>query len=76
MNLRLLITTAVTAAAATAASAAQEPATRFYASVYSTNEWKEYPGYSEVGFYSFGFDSADRQLVKEDSTWTQAAAAQ
>lgn len=67
MNLRLLITTAVTAAAATAASAAQEPATRFYASVYSTNEWKEYPGYSEVGLYSFGFDSADRQLVKEDA---------
>ncbi len=39
---------------------------RFYASVYSTNEWKEYPSYSEVGMYSFGLDAPDRRLEKAD----------
>ena len=48
----------------TSAAMAQEK--RFYASVYSTNEWKEYV-YSETGMYSFPLDKYSRTLVKEDS---------
>ncbi len=65
MDLRLLLAGAIVAGGVVAASAA-EGAPRFYASVYSANEWKEYPGYEEVGMYSFGFDTPDRQLVKAD----------
>ncbi len=53
MNPRLRLSVATVAAAAivmTSAAMAQEK--RFYASVYSTNEWKEYV-YSETGMYSF-----------------------
>lgn len=40
----------------------------FYASVYSTNEWKEFgDSYAETGIYSFPLDNYSRTLVKEDS---------
>lgn len=56
------------AATATAAFAAisQETEKLFYASVYSTNEWKKY-SYYETGIYSFPLDAYSRTLVKEDS---------
>ena len=52
MNLRLRLSVATVAAAIVMTSAAMAQEKRFYASVYSTNEWKEYV-YSETGMYSF-----------------------
>ncbi len=65
MNLHLRLT-AATAAVIIMTSAMQAQEKRFYASVYSTNEWKEYV-YSETGLYSFSLDTYDRQLVSENS---------
>ena len=59
----------VSAAAAMSALAvfSQDAGKSFYASVYSTNEWKEWGDtYSETGIYSFPLDSYSRSLVKED----------
>ncbi|WP_278743811.1 hypothetical protein [Muribaculum intestinale] len=66
MNLRLRLSVATVAAAIVMTSAAMAQEKRFYASVYSTNEWKEYV-YSETGMYSFPLDKYSRTLVKEDS---------
>ena len=45
----------------------QDAGKMIYASVYSTNEWKEWGDtYSETGIYSFPLDSYSRTLVKED----------
>ena len=66
MNLRLRLSVATVAAAILTTSAAMAQEKRFYASVYSTNEWKEYV-YSETGMYSFPLDKYSRTLVKEDS---------
>lgn len=57
---------AVVAALTATPTQAQEKI--FYASVYSTNEWKEFgDSYAETGIYSFPLDSYSRTLVKEDS---------
>lgn len=65
MKLRLLLSAALLAASAGSIFAA-EGATCFYASVYSSNFWKEYPSNSEVGIYSFDLESPYSRLVKAD----------
>ncbi|WP_295729591.1 choice-of-anchor J domain-containing protein [uncultured Muribaculum sp.] len=66
MNLTLRLS-AVAIATVIMTCGMQAAEKRFYASVYSSNEWKEYPRLSEIGMYSFGLDTPDRQLVKSDS---------
>lgn len=67
MNLKsFLISATLVAGAAIAGDRACAQEKLFYASVYSTNQWKEYV-YSETGLYSFSLDHYDRKLVKEDS---------
>lgn len=66
MRKRLLLSATAMAAGIACGSSLLANNNLFYASVYSTNEWKEYM-YNATGLYSFPLDRYDRTRIKEDS---------
>lgn len=64
-HLSTVVSAAFLALSATAATVPDGYTPEIYASVYSTNSWKEH-NFDEVGMYRFSADKYERQLVMQD----------